>query len=213
MNTDREKARKLVMEIAKLSEQYNLPIFAVTEGASITRNNGSAAVRNARLAQIEWEKANGEDPDEDWMPKKAYDTDLYKRMTDKYKHIPITIDPKHTSSGTAYLRGTPRVVLRDQDPLVLAHELGHVDNQGTATQAVIDLLGWTANTTGWNWLMGKATEYKERYANHRGLEILRDLNADNKYIDGVSKAYDSYIDDIRNRKYYWTHDKPPEGRE
>lgn len=71
MNTDREKARKLVMEIAKLAEQYKLPIFAVTEGASITRNNGSAAVRNARLAQIEWEKANGEDPDEDWTPKTA----------------------------------------------------------------------------------------------------------------------------------------------
>ena len=209
MTSDKQKARQLVMEIAKLAEQYKLPIFAVTEGASITRNNGSAAVRNARLAQIEWEKANGEDPDEDWMPKKAHDAELYTRILNKYKHIPIHIDPNHTSSGTAYLRGEPRVVLRDKDPLVLAHELGHVDNQGTATQAVIDLLGWTANTTGWNWLMGKSTEYKERYANHTGMDILRKAQADASYLKEVQKGYDQYIEDIRNRRYYWTRDTPP----
>jgi hypothetical protein len=41
------------------------------EGAPITINNGSAAVRNARLAQIEWDKTNGEDHDEYCLPKRA----------------------------------------------------------------------------------------------------------------------------------------------
>ena len=82
MTLDTQKARQLAMEIAKLAQQYKLPIFAVTEGAPITRNNGSAAVRNARLARIEWEKANGEDPDENWMPKEASSLSDIKTVKD-----------------------------------------------------------------------------------------------------------------------------------
>ena len=65
-----EKARELCSKVAELAEEYNLPFFFVTEGASITRNNGCDAVRNAREAQIEWEKKNGADPDEDWIKDK-----------------------------------------------------------------------------------------------------------------------------------------------
>lgn len=65
-----EKARELCSKVAELAKEYNLPFFFVTEGASITRNNGCDAVRNAREAQIEWEKKNGVDPDEDWIKDK-----------------------------------------------------------------------------------------------------------------------------------------------
>ena len=65
-----EKARELCSKVAELAKEYNLPFFFVTEGASITRNNGCDAVRNAREAQIEWEKNNGADPDEDWIKDK-----------------------------------------------------------------------------------------------------------------------------------------------
>ena len=61
-----EKARKLCKEVEALCKKYNMSFFFVTEGASITRNNGNYAVRNAREAQVKWEKENSFDPDEDW---------------------------------------------------------------------------------------------------------------------------------------------------
>jgi hypothetical protein len=203
----------MLMEMAAIAQKYNRPFFAVTEGASITRNNGSAAVRNARDAQIAWEKAHGEDPDEDWgHTKKANKDELYNRILEAYKHIPIEINPNHTSSGTAYLRGTPRVVLRDKDPMVLAHELGHIDNDRKATQKLIDLMGWTANTTGWEWLMGKATVAKESLANRTALKILDKHKAPPEYREYARKAFDDYIDRIKRYDTYWTSDKPPTDR-
>lgn len=68
--TDIQAARKMLMEMAAIAHKYNRPFFAVTEGASITRNNGSAAVRNARDAHIAWEQSHDEDPNEDWGHKK-----------------------------------------------------------------------------------------------------------------------------------------------
>lgn len=65
-----DKARELCSKVADLSKEYGLSFFFVTEGASITRNNGCDAVRHAREAQIEWEKKNGADPDEDWVKDK-----------------------------------------------------------------------------------------------------------------------------------------------
>lgn len=67
---DLATARKFVWDVGKLAKKYNANYFIVTDGASGTSNgNGGVsnpAVRNARLAQIEWEKNNGGDPDEDW---------------------------------------------------------------------------------------------------------------------------------------------------
>ena len=65
-----DKARELCSKVANLSKEYGLSFFFVTEGASITRNNGCDAIRHAREAQIEWEKKNGADPDEDWIKDK-----------------------------------------------------------------------------------------------------------------------------------------------
>lgn len=64
-----EKARKMCAEIAEIAAKYELPVFAVTDGASITRNNGCEAVRFHREAQIKWEVKNSFDPNEDWMKK------------------------------------------------------------------------------------------------------------------------------------------------
>jgi hypothetical protein len=66
MNEKKAKARKFCEEVKELAKKYNLPFFVVTDGASITSNNGCEAVKNARSSHIKWEKENGFDPDEDW---------------------------------------------------------------------------------------------------------------------------------------------------
>ena len=63
---DVKTARKFVREVEKLAKRYDANYFIVTDGASGIHNNGNPAVKNARDAQIEWEKENGYDPDEDW---------------------------------------------------------------------------------------------------------------------------------------------------
>lgn len=67
---DKATARKFVKEVDKLAKKYNANYFIVTDGASGISNNGNPAVKNARNAQIEWEKKHGFDPDEDWNKKK-----------------------------------------------------------------------------------------------------------------------------------------------
>lgn len=44
------KARQLCKEVEELCKKYDMSFFFVTEGASITRNKGNDAVRNARQA-------------------------------------------------------------------------------------------------------------------------------------------------------------------
>lgn len=61
------QARNFCKEVADLAEKYDLSFFLVTEGASITRNNGVEAVRHARECHEKREKKNGHDPNEDWM--------------------------------------------------------------------------------------------------------------------------------------------------
>ena len=67
---DIDTARRFVRDVGKLAKKYNANYFIVTDGASGTSNgNGgisNPAVRNAREAQIKWERENGFDPDEDW---------------------------------------------------------------------------------------------------------------------------------------------------
>ena len=64
--TKLEKARKFCYEVGELAKKYNLPVFVVTDGASLTRNSGNSAVRFHREKQIEWENQNNFDPNEDW---------------------------------------------------------------------------------------------------------------------------------------------------
>ena len=63
---DVKTARKFVHEVGNLAKKYDANYFIVTDGASGTSNNGNPAVKNARDAQIKWEKEHGFDPDEDW---------------------------------------------------------------------------------------------------------------------------------------------------
>ena len=60
------RARVFVLEVARLAEKYGLNYFVVTDGASGISNSGNAAVEHARQCHIEWEKANGIDPEHDW---------------------------------------------------------------------------------------------------------------------------------------------------
>ena len=39
-----KKARKFCNDVRKLAQEYNLPFFVVTEGASATNNNGTAKI-------------------------------------------------------------------------------------------------------------------------------------------------------------------------
>lgn len=64
-----EKARLFCSEVKKLAKKYDLPVFMVTKGASITSNNGCEAVKVARENHIKWEKEHNFDPYEDWHKK------------------------------------------------------------------------------------------------------------------------------------------------
>lgn len=64
------KERQFVESVRRLAEEGGFDFFVVTDGASATSNSGSDAVRNARLAHVQWELENGHDPDEDWSNKK-----------------------------------------------------------------------------------------------------------------------------------------------
>ncbi len=62
-----EKVRQFLTEVSQLASKYKLPIFAVTNGASITINSSSCdAVREARKNHIKWELKQGYDPFETW---------------------------------------------------------------------------------------------------------------------------------------------------
>lgn len=60
------KAREFCEKVRALANEYDLPFFVVTDGASSTHNNGCEAVRIARENHIKWEEENGFNPSEDW---------------------------------------------------------------------------------------------------------------------------------------------------
>lgn len=65
-DTQLTKAREFCEKVRILANEYDLPFFIVTDGASSISNNGCEAVKIARENHIKWEKENGFDPDEDW---------------------------------------------------------------------------------------------------------------------------------------------------
>lgn len=60
------KAQAFCKEVAQLAKKYDLPFFLVTDGASITSNNGCEAVKVARENHKKWEQAHGIDSNHDW---------------------------------------------------------------------------------------------------------------------------------------------------
>ena len=60
------KAQQFCLEVKKLAEEYELPCFVVTDGASATVNSNCEAVAHARKAHIEWEKEHQIDPNHTW---------------------------------------------------------------------------------------------------------------------------------------------------
>lgn len=84
------KAREFCEKVRILANEYGLPFFIVTDGASSTHNNGCEAVKIARDNHIKWEKENGFDPNKDWsndeldyidFPKNEYE-DYGKRLSE-----------------------------------------------------------------------------------------------------------------------------------
>ena len=66
---DLTAARQFVSEVQDVAKKYNANFFVVTDGASgYSNGNGetNSAVKNAREAQVKWEKEHGANPDEDW---------------------------------------------------------------------------------------------------------------------------------------------------
>lgn len=63
------KAQEFCKEILELSLKYNLPVFAITDGASITHNRNCEAIKYHRDCQIIWENQHNIDPYEDWNKK------------------------------------------------------------------------------------------------------------------------------------------------
>ncbi|MBR6231495.1 MAG: hypothetical protein IKQ99_00160 [Alphaproteobacteria bacterium] len=60
------KAQQFCSEVKKLAQQYDLPFFVVTDGASAIQNKDCEAVANARRAHIKWEIEHGIDPKHQW---------------------------------------------------------------------------------------------------------------------------------------------------
>ena len=63
------KAQQFCQKVKKLAQEYNLPFFVVTDGASATKNKDCEAVFHARNAHIQWEKEHGIDSKHDWENK------------------------------------------------------------------------------------------------------------------------------------------------
>ena len=98
---DIEKARIFCKEVKKLGRQFNLNFFFLTEGASVTSNNGNPAIRHARKCHEEWERQNGFDPDEEWsiesvvklMYRGAHSRATIVDMKDYHKsHVALMLD-------------------------------------------------------------------------------------------------------------------------
>ena len=53
-------------KVSNILKEYGINGFVVSEGASITQNNGSEKVKRARDIQVAWENENNGDPNEDW---------------------------------------------------------------------------------------------------------------------------------------------------
>ena len=66
MRDKESSARAFLAEVKEIADRYGLPFFIVTDGASVTSNNGNEAVDNARRAHVKWEIKNGIDPYHDW---------------------------------------------------------------------------------------------------------------------------------------------------
>lgn len=50
---------KFVEEVIAMAKARGLNCFVVTDGMSGITNNGNQAVRNAKEAQLKWERENG----------------------------------------------------------------------------------------------------------------------------------------------------------
>ena len=62
-----DKVKSFLLEVSKLANEYDLDIFCVSEGASITRiKHNTEPVREARNNHILWEIENGMDYKYDW---------------------------------------------------------------------------------------------------------------------------------------------------
>ena len=61
------QARQFVLEVRKLANEYKLPFFVVTDGASGIDNTDCEAVEHARKAHAEWELKQGINPNHDWL--------------------------------------------------------------------------------------------------------------------------------------------------
>ena len=61
-----QDVRVKLTKVSDILKEYCINGFVVSEGASITRNDGSEKVKRARDIQIAWENENNEDPNEDW---------------------------------------------------------------------------------------------------------------------------------------------------
>ena len=67
--TKQDFSREMLKEIDKIRSKYGLPLLAVTDGASITRNNGNDTIKKLRDILKKLEKKLGQNPEGGWMKK------------------------------------------------------------------------------------------------------------------------------------------------
>jgi len=66
-----QRIRDALSRMRQIADEEDIPLFAVSSGASVTRNNGDAYIKKIRDWHAQNELAMGDDPNEDWSQKKA----------------------------------------------------------------------------------------------------------------------------------------------
>lgn len=139
--TKLEKARKFCYEVGELAKKYNLPVFVVTDGASLTRNNGNTAVRFHREKQIEWENQNNFDPNEDWGSSfeaiKSYINEIkndisIEKMSDRHMSIIVELMDKATEYHMGLSSEFERYI-KNEDPNYHQSNINHLKNRKNVT--------------------------------------------------------------------------------
>ena len=128
------------------------------------------------------------------MSNKYSNAVLYKALVDKYKLNPI-LDPKHKYRGT-YSSKDDSITLREADPIVLAHELGHREDLAKLLP-LHAALGGIGNLLNWNRLIRYATYLKEKAAVENGLDILRSVDASPEVVDYAKRDAERYLKEVQ----------------
>ena len=126
------------------------------------------------------------------------DKDLYQRIASQYGgEIAIAPSELGGDHGSAEITPNGRIVLREENPYVLAHEIGHTRSRGSWRQRLADIVGGSGNVVyrlpllrrAGGGLISAGTYMKERAADAKALDVLREAGVSEDMIEKAKRAY------------------------